>query len=98
MDPVVRTGVVRQMHVSDCWNGYHCRALHNGWSLRCFVDKEALLDEVGGSVEWSSDGSKTHEEKEESETGRTVVKSQLMQEALIEIADQFAMVVGSVGR
>ncbi len=61
------------------------------------MDEEALLDEVGGSVEWSGDGSKMYEEKEESEMGRTVNESQLTKEALIEIADQFATVVGSVG-
>ncbi len=73
----------------------------DGQSLRCFADEEALLDEVGGSAEWSGDGSKTHEvsrKKKVSEMSRTVVESQLTEEALIEIADHFATVVGSVGR
>ncbi len=63
--------------------------------------EEALPDEVRGSAERCDHGSKTHgasRKKKEAETGRTVVESRLTEDVLIENADQFATVVGSVRR
>ncbi len=60
-----------------------------------------MPDEVRGSAEWCDCGSKTcgaSREKKASEMGRTVIKLQLTEEALIEIVDNSATVVESVGR